>query len=71
MHLFGQFLVVIPIESGDKGNERESHDGHQCELPGHPKHKDEEADALDHAPQEDVDILGDEVTHLSGVRRQT
>ncbi len=61
------YLVVFAIKFRDEGDEGESHDGHECELPGHPKHEDEEASALDGAPQKDVDILGDEVTHLGGV----
>lgn len=61
------YLVVIAIKFRDNGNERKSHDGHQCELPGHPKHEDEDANALDGAPQEDVDIQGKEVTHLGGI----
>lgn len=60
-------LVVIAVKLRDDGDERESHDGHQRELPGHSEHEDEEADALDGAPQEDVDIIGDEVTYLGGV----
>ena len=43
------YLVVIAIKFRDNGNERKSHDGHQCELPGHPKHEDEDANALDGA----------------------
>lgn len=61
------YLVVFAIKFRDDRDEGESHDGHQCELPGQPKHEDEEASALDDAPQKDVDILGDEVTHLGGV----
>lgn len=63
-------LVVLSIQFRDHGNEREAHDGHQRELPGHLKHEDEESGALDDAPQEDVDILGDEITDLRGVSRQ-
>ena len=60
-------LIVFSMEFRDEANEGESHDGHQAELPGDPEHEDEVAGALDGAPQEDVDILGDEVTHLGGV----
>lgn len=60
-------LVVFAVKPRDEGDEGESHDGHQRELPGHRKHEDEEASALDGAPQEDVDILSNEVTHLGGV----
>lgn len=61
------YLVVISIKFRDEGDERESHDGHQREPPGHPAHDDEVAGALDGVPQEDVDVLGDEVAHLGGV----
>ena len=61
------YLVVIAIKLRNDADEWESHDGHQCELPGQPEHEDEEADTLNDAPQEDVYILGDEVTHLGGV----
>lgn len=64
-------LIVLAIEFGNEADERESHDGYQCELPGHSKHEDKEANALDDTPQEDVDILGDDVTHLGGVSCQT
>lgn len=61
------YLVVFAIKLGDQSDERESHHGDQSELPGHPKHEDDEAGALDDAPQKHVDVLGDEVAHLGGV----
>lgn len=61
------YLVIIAIKLRDDADERESHDGHQRELPGQPEHEDEEAGTLNDASQEDVHILGDEVTHLGGV----
>lgn len=62
-----QYLVVFSIKLRDNSNERESHNGHECEFPGHLEHEDEEAGALDDAPQEDVNILGDEITNLGSV----
>lgn len=61
------YLVVFTIKLGDEADEGESHDGHQCELPGQSEHEDEVSCSLDAAAQEDVDVLGDEVAHLGGV----
>lgn len=65
-----EYLVVLPIHIGDDCDEGESHDGDQSQLPGHPEHEDEEPYALNHTPQEHVDVLRNQVTHLSSVRGQ-
>lgn len=62
------YLVIITVELRDEADEGEPHDGHQRELPGNHPHEDEVSGRLDDAAQEDVDVLGDEVAHLSGVR---
>lgn len=64
------YLVVLPIDFGDDCDEGESHDGDQSQLPGNPEHEDEEPYALNHTPQEHVDVLRNQVTHLSSVRGQ-
>lgn len=60
-------LVVIAIKLRDEADEGECHDGHHGELPGYPEHEDKLPDCPDDVPQEDVDVLGDEVAHLGGV----
>lgn len=61
------YLVIIAVELRHEADEGESHNGHQRELPGNHPHEDEVSGRLDAAAQEDVDILRDEVAHLSGV----
>lgn len=61
------YLVEFSINFGNQANKRKGQDRHHSELPGNSEHKDEESCRLNEAPQEDVDVLGDEVTHLRGV----
>lgn len=63
-------LVIVAVELGQHADVRETHDHHERQLPRHPEHEDEEAHALDEAAQEQVEVLGDQVAHLRGVRGQ-
>lgn len=64
----GAYLVVLAVDVGHHHDDGEAHEGDQGELPREAEHEDHHARDLDRVPQEDVDILGDQVADHGGVR---
>lgn len=62
------YLVVLAVDVGHHHDDGEAHEGDQGELPGEAEHEDHHARDLDRVPQEDVDVLGDQVADHGGVR---
>ena len=64
----GAYLVVLAIDVGHHHDDGEPHEGDQRELPREAEHEDHHACDLNRVPQEDVDVLGDQVADHGGVR---
>lgn len=62
------YLVVLAVDVGHHHDDGEAHEGDQGKLPGEAEHEDHHARDLDRVPQEDVDVLGDQVADHGGVR---
>lgn len=64
----GAYLVVLAVDVGHHHDDGETHEGDQGELPREAEHEDHHTCDLNRIPQEDVDVLGDQVADHGGVR---